>query len=765
MISLLLCFLVLFSGYAFYSRFISRAFKPDSRKTPAIAINDGVDCVPMSKPRLFLVQLLNIAGTGPIFGPIMGALFGPVVFLWIIFGTLLGGAVHDFMTGMISSRNDGASIAELSGAYVGRWLKYFMRAFSVVLLILCGAVFLLTPAQLLSTLTPLDYRFWIIIIILYYFLATMLPIDRIIGKLYPLFGVLLLLMAFCMFVGLFTSGNAQNMPEFWVVLTRSHPDGLPMWPCMFVTVACGAISGFHATQSPIAAKCLKSERQGRQIFYGGMVAEAVIALIWAAVGIACYTPGELWHFFEPGGGGAGAVVLDSSKMLLGTFGGILAIIGVIVCPITSGDTAFRSARLIVAESFHLDQKKIFNRLILTIPVVGAGVGLAIGLGDNFDVLWRYFAAANQTLAMITLWVASFYMLKKNQYKNVDLFVAIPAAFMVAGSMTYICVAKECFNAPLLVGYIVGSCLAVASFIAYLIYRYLYIKKHVELKARPHMAKHLKEEKIKSEKLIHDFKMELLLKKYYVVQERDFDNLILKALLAYKNEYEFLQELRVASSVEEILKLQEEIVASKKRDPRWWKRILNFCYVPVLRHRLLRKRFTARFKKRKPMNIGLYYQTFKYNMKYALKYGVIYTAKRGDWTNFVTVFPNNFQRIEHDTFFALPMKSYAFALGKSFELTRAIEFDDVRRFHLPDDIHEHYWYIYEFARHADEKVNNDLMKVLTDFMDEHHLKLYVDTLYNANQTFFKNFNFEAVVNETIDYAQVPHTVYIRTPQKG
>lgn len=760
MYSLLISFIVLIGGYMIFSRVTSRVFAPDSRKTPAIAINDGVDCVPMAKPRLFLVQLLNIAGTGPIFGPIMGAVFGPVVFLWIIFGTILGGAVHDFMVGMISNRNGGASIAELSGVYIGKVLKWIMRGFSVLLLILCGTVFLVTPAGILADLTPevLSQWFWIGMIIAYYFLATILPIDKIIGKLYPIFGILLFLMAFSVLGGLGVQGYLTNIPEFWTQLTWTHPHNLPMWPCMFVTVACGAISGFHATQSPMAAKCMINEKQGRQIFYGAMVGEAVIALIWAAAGVAFYGSAELLQQAIDKFGSAGGVVTEISKTVLGPFGGVLAIIGVVVCPITSGDTAFRGARLIVAEATHLDQKKIWNRLILTVPVVGAGVGLAF---LDFNVLWRYFAAANQTLAMVALWIATFYLLKKNIYKGSDFLTAIPAAFMVAVSMTYIIVAPECINAPTSIGYPIGAALAGASFIAYLIYRFIYIYKH-KIKRPFAFASQRKEKKL-AKKLITDFKMELLLKKYYVLQKRDIDVLLLTALKDYKYDYEFLQQLRIGSRVEEILMLQERL--KKLKQP--VKGFKNKFFNPFMRLetylRLKHKRATAKFLKKKPMNVGTYYHYFKYKMRYALKHGVIYSNKRGN-NEAIMVFPNNFKRIDMDTFANLGNKCIYVFTGKAGEISRSETFDDYSRHHLIYKPTNRYWYVYNVSLDPKQpELNDRLFVVLNNFANKNKLKLYVDDVYDYGKVYLRN-GYKKVMTETIDYAKIPHSLYLRTPKR-
>ena len=474
MISLLISFAVLVIGYFVYGKVTEIIFAPDDRPTPAIAINDGVDCVPMKTWKAFLVQLLNIAGTGPIFGALMGAVFGPVVFLWIVFGSILGGAVHDYMSGMISSRHEGASIAELSGTYLGKVAKWVMRIFSVVLLVLCGTVFVTSPAGLLDKLTPewMNGTFWAIVILAYYLLATLLPIDKLIGKLYPIFGVLLIVMAGAVIGGIIFSGR-YPIPE--ITLKNQHPDGTPIWPYMFITVACGAVSGFHATQSPMIAKCIKSEKEGRKIFYGAMISESVIALVWAAAGVAFYGVTELNEALK---GGASNVVYEISTGVLGAVGGVLAVAGVVVCPITSGDTAFRSARLILAETFRLNQKKIRNRLLITIPLLVVGgllTWFAIVNDNGFQIVWRYFSWSNQTLAMIALWVATAYLLKKGKYRFGSLLTAFPASFMTAVSLTYILMAKEGFRLDQTVSYIAGASAAVILFAIYLV---ALIKKRV-----------------------------------------------------------------------------------------------------------------------------------------------------------------------------------------------------------------------------------------------------------------------------------------------
>ena len=376
-------------------------------------------------------------------------------------GGVLAGGVHDFMVGMVSERNDGKSIAELSGIYLGNPVKWIMRIFSVLLLLLTGTVFVTSPASLLARLTPnaLNQTFWIVVILIYYVLATLLPIDKVIGRLYPLFGAVLLIMAFGIAGGTFFGG--YTLPE--ITLSNLHPEGLPVWPFMFVTVACGAISGFHATQAPMISKCITSEKEGKRVFYGAMLTESMIALVWAAGGVAFYgATGGLFNALSTLG--QSGTVYDISTGMLGTVGGILAIIGVVACPITSGDTAFRSARLIIAEMTRLNQKPIRNRLIVTLPLLGAA---AILTQLDFNVLWRYFSWSNQTLAMITLWVVTAYLLKNNQNKWDSLISAVPAVLMSAVSMTYILIADEGFRLSRSFAYPAGLAFAVICMGVYL----------------------------------------------------------------------------------------------------------------------------------------------------------------------------------------------------------------------------------------------------------------------------------------------------------
>ena len=454
MISFLLCLALLIVGYFVYGKIVDNTFGPDDRETPAVRINDGVDYVVMPQWKLFLVQLLNIAGLGPIFGALQGALWGPVVFLWITFGTIFAGGVHDYFSGMMSERNDGASIAEVTGRYLGPVMQNIMRVFSVVLLIMVGTVFAVGPAGLIVTLCSengLDgvmtqTLFWLIIILVYYFIATFISIDAIIGKIYPVFGICLIIMAVGVIIGIFTN-PAYTIPELWSNFHSMHPSGTPIWSFMFITVACGAISGFHSTQSPLMARCMKSEKQGHFVFYGAMVCEGVIALIWAAAGCALYTitDGKMTGLAEALSAGQSAAIYDVCLKTMGNVGVALAMIGVVICPITSGDTAFRSARLTLADWFKIDQDSYVNRLKLCIPVLGVGSFLGIGnaLGFiNYTVIWRYFSWTNQTLAMIVLWAASMYLFKEK--KNYWI-TAVPATFMSAVSSTYFVLAPECLG--------------------------------------------------------------------------------------------------------------------------------------------------------------------------------------------------------------------------------------------------------------------------------------------------------------------------------
>ena len=455
MISFLGGVALLILGYFTYGKFVEKIFHPDDRQTVAYTNQDGVDFVPMSTGSSFLIQLLNIAGLGPIFGAISGALWGPVVYIWIVFGTILAGGVHDYLSGMLSERNNGASISEIVGKYMGPVMAIIMRIFSVVLLVMIGVVFMVGPAQLIALLTPdvLNVPFWTIVILVYYFLATLLPIDKIIGKLYPVFGLCLIFMALGIGGATLYYSGTRPMLEIWDGFKNMYPtmaDGkevaqLPIWPLMCITVACGAISGFHATQSPMIARCIKSEKDGRKIFYGAMVAGGIIALIWAAAAIAFFYnkngAGTGLQALLEAKGGNSTTVYNMSTTLLGGVGGVLAMIGVIACPITSGDTAFRSARLTIADWFKIDQKNHAKRLLLSAPLLLVGFVIS---RFEYQTIWRYFSWSNQTLAMITLWTVSVYLCKYVG-KNISMIAAIPAAYMTSVSVAYILQAKEGFH--------------------------------------------------------------------------------------------------------------------------------------------------------------------------------------------------------------------------------------------------------------------------------------------------------------------------------
>lgn len=431
MITFLVCLVLLVVAYFAHGSYLERVCKIDpKRAVPSQSLYDGVDYVPMSRWRTFLIQLLNIAGIGPIFGAIMGACFGPVAFLWITLGGIFMGAMHDFLSGVMLVRNEGLSISEIVGRYMGRATLQFMRIFSIILLILVGVVFLRSPASILGEMIPsVSYWWWIGIIIVYYFVATLLPIDKIIGKLYPLFGAALIFMAIGL-AGVILFGD-YSVPELSLSTLRNYQpnaEALPIVPTLFITIACGAISGFHATQSPLMARCIKSEGDCRSVFYGAMITESIIALIWAAIAMAFFHgPDKLAVALAEHGNSAAWVVNTISTSTLGVVGGVLAVLGVVAAPITSGDTAFRSARLIVADSLHIEQRSIPKRLMICIPIFA--IGLVLNFID-FDVVWRYFSWTNQALATVVLWTIVVY----HRREGYNMWVALlPAIFM-----TYIC---------------------------------------------------------------------------------------------------------------------------------------------------------------------------------------------------------------------------------------------------------------------------------------------------------------------------------------
>ncbi len=478
MVSFTVSLVALVLGYLVYGRFVSKVFGPDSRPTPAYSMQDGMDYIPMPTWKIFMIQFLNIAGTGPIFGAIMGALYGPSAFLWIIFGCIFAGAVHDYLSGMISIRMNGCSLTEIIGKFLGGTTKKIMVVFTVMLLILVGAVFVSSPALILKDLTSgvsfMDMYFWMAVIFVYYIIATLLPIDKVIGKIYPVFAFALLFMALGLMAALYA--HWPSIPEITDGLQNLNPNkaAQPIFPCLFITIACGAISGFHATQSPLMARCMKSEKYGRPVFYGAMITEGVVALVWAAV--------ASYFFFDPASGNtdmtvqAPNVVNIMSRQWLGVVGGVLALLGVVAAPITSGDTSLRSARLIIADSLKIKQKNLLSRLYISIPLF-AVVALIIwfNLSDKsgFAVIWGYFAWANQTLSVFTLWAITVYLVRKGKIYFITL---VPALFMTTVSVTYLCVAPEAMALPKEIAYTVGGITALVAVAWFFVWKARYSKK-------------------------------------------------------------------------------------------------------------------------------------------------------------------------------------------------------------------------------------------------------------------------------------------------
>lgn len=466
MITFLISLAALVLGYLVYGRFVERIFVPDDRVTPAVAQADGLDYVAMPYWKVFMIQFLNIAGTGPIFGAIMGAKFGPAAYLWIIFGCIFAGAVHDYFVGMLSMRNGGCDLPELVRRYLGGAASKVLLVFAVFLLIMLGTVFVYSPAEILHGISG-STTMWITIIFIYYVVATMLPIDKIIGKIYPLFSFSLLFMAVALMAVLFVKWPA--LPELLDGVGNMGKAADPasftdnIFPCLFITIACGAISGFHATQSPLMARCLTSERKGRPIFYGAMITEGLVALVWATV--------SMWFFYDapqPGYaqiGGTMANGLHTSapvvvnlvcKDWLGIVGGVLAMLGVVAAPITSGDTAFRSARLIIAQALKLIQRAKKNRLYICVPLFAASFAMLVWQMENpdgFNTIWQYFGWANQTLSVFALWTITVYLVRERKPYVITL---VPALFMTCVCTTFFMVSKTALGLPYTVGYGVGA---------------------------------------------------------------------------------------------------------------------------------------------------------------------------------------------------------------------------------------------------------------------------------------------------------------------
>ena len=462
MVTFVLSLVALVIGYALYGKVVEKVFGPDDRVTPAVAKADGVDYVVLPGWKVFMIQFLNIAGTGPIFGAIMGAKFGPVAYLWIVLGCIFAGATHDYLSGMLSMRNDGAGQPELIGRYLGTTTKKVMLVFSVFLLMMVGAVFVYSPALILGKLCGDDLTWvylWCGIIFLYYIIATMLPIDKIIGRIYPLFAISMIFMAVALMAVLFIKW--PSLPELTDGL---HGEGFtsPIFPALFITIACGAISGFHATQTPLMARCVKSEKMGRPMFYGAMITEGLVALIWATVSMYFFYGGAAQELGASLSLQAPEVVTTVSEGWLGTLGGILAMLGVVAAPITSGDTALRSARLIIAEFIHLEQRSIMKRIWICIPLFGLTFLLLyynIENPDGFNIIWSYFGWANQTLAVFMLWAITVYLVRERKPFWITM---IPAVFMTVVCSSFLMISKNAFGFDMMVGYGVGGAALIIS---------------------------------------------------------------------------------------------------------------------------------------------------------------------------------------------------------------------------------------------------------------------------------------------------------------
>ena len=466
MVTFSIALVILILGYFIYGKFISKLFGADpTRPVPSQEKSDGVDYVSMPTWKAFMIQFLNIAGLGPVFGAIMGAKFGTASYLWIVFGTIFGGAVHDYLSGMVSLRNGGESLPNLVGRYLGKGIQSVFTLFSLLLLVLVGCVFVSQPAELLSKITPdnLTTNFWMIVIFVYYLVATLFPIDKVIGRFYPLIGGLLIFMAIAILTALFI--RQPDLPEMWNGFGVKY-EKYPIFPMMFVSIACGAVSGFHGTQSPMVARCIRNEKNGQAVFYGAMVMEGIVALIWAAAATAYFPT----HGVNES---AATVTMNISKEWLGAVGGLIAILGVIAAPISTGDTAMRSARLIIADSLNFTQRGVVNRLLISIPLFGVTLGLlffSMTKSEGFAIIWRYFAWSNQMLSVFTFWALTVYLCREGKNYLVTL---IPAMFMTCVTTTYFMMAPECLHMPGIISYIIGFLISLNFLLALLRWKYHY----------------------------------------------------------------------------------------------------------------------------------------------------------------------------------------------------------------------------------------------------------------------------------------------------
>ncbi len=482
MYTFIICLVCLVAGYFVYGKVVEKIVQPDAdRIPPCYSMRDDVDYIPMPTWKVFLIQFLNIAGTGPIFGTILGLLYGPAVYFWIVLGCVFGGAVHDYVSAMISLKRNGASLPEIIGDELGNTARVSQRVLALLLMILVVAVFVKTPAGLLNNMTGdvagiNGYWFWVVVIFAYYLIAAILPVDKIIGKVYPIFGFILLFMVVCLFFGIFIY-DSGNLPEITEAFTNHDPVGdLPPFPGICITIACGAVSGFHATQSPMMARCLKNERYGRRVFYGAMIVEGIVATIWATATLQFVggldVPGDTpymkifnaMHDPATGSVNPGLLVNRMCNDWLGTTGAILAILGVVIAPISTGDTAMRCARLISADMLNLKQNKIIKRLLLCIPVL---IISCVLLFIKFDVLWHYFSWFNQTFSIFTFFAITIYLAKLNKPFIISL---IPGMVMVCVCVTYICIDHNSLDLGNSLSYAIGIACSLATCIWFLLWK-------------------------------------------------------------------------------------------------------------------------------------------------------------------------------------------------------------------------------------------------------------------------------------------------------
>lgn len=505
MSTFLIALLLLIVGYFIYGSFVERVFGPDvNRKTPCYTMADGADYIPMPTWKVYTVQFLNIAGTGPIFGALMGILYGPAAFLWIVFGCLIGGAMHDYMSGMISIRRNGASLPEIIGDELGGTCRLIMRIVTLVLMVCVGASFTLIPAGLMQQLTEQvvgisgTYLFWVVIMMAFYVCVTIFSISKIMGNIYPIFGVALLLMAVLVGIGIFT--NPGEIPSITSAFHDHYPytidpHGTPLFPALFITIACGAVSGFHATQSPMMARCIKNEKYGLRCFYGAMVTEGLVALIWAAASIkfvdtldvnSIYhctqqftTPYEKLYYAmthtlqgEEVKMNPAMVVNMICNQWLGKLGVVLAVLGIVAAPMSTGGSAFRAARLICADFSHYGQKTVVRRILLALPLFIVAL-LMINV-SSFKVLWLYVSWLNQVLATFTFFTIAHYLKHRQTDGEVKgwrkwtwLIAFFPAVFMLSVSSTFILIAPEGLLLPHAVGYPIAAVFSVIITILFL----------------------------------------------------------------------------------------------------------------------------------------------------------------------------------------------------------------------------------------------------------------------------------------------------------